>query len=230
MKKKLIEEAFKKAREERKKRFEEDPSLISLAEDISEYVFHKTNFRLGEKSYRNYLNEAKRLRDRKEDLKIKQIRVIQGLCDYTNYQHEICQENLQEKTMKKNTSVKQMILVASVAISVIITVVSIISKDGERWMTWQEDRYVEVKYDVKKFHKDELEPYDKQKMTNFRKIVNPNCNTQYFSKKGKKITWYYKRGKGDLEIFTSSGYHPTNGKPLKPITAYMIRTHICPNY
>ena len=230
MRKKLIEEAFIKAKEERIKKLEERPSLITLAEDISEYVFQQTSFRLGEKSYRNYLNAAKKLKDSKEDIKIKQTRVIQGLCEYTNYGNEICKETLPSKEGDQSTSVKQMILVASVAISIIVTVISIISKDGERWMTWKNDHYEEVKYNVKKYQYDELEPYDKQKIENFKKIVNPDCNTRYFSEKGRKITWYYKRGKGDLEIFTGSGYHPTNGKPLKPVTKYMIRTHICPNY
>ena len=34
----------------------------------------------------------------------------------------------------------------------------------------------------------------------------------------------------DDEFFTSFGYHPETGDPLKPITEYMIRKYICDTF
>lgn len=105
-----------------------------------------------------------------------------------------------------------------------------VTKEKERWMQWKDGEYVEVKFNSSEFSKENLELFDKKKQETFKQIKNPDCNTAYFSKRGKPITWYYKIAKGNLEIFTSSGFHPRNGKSLKPITVYMIREHICSEY
>jgi len=103
----------------------------------------------------------------------------------------------------------------------------ILSKSDERWMTWKNDRYVEIKFNITQYYSDELELYDQKKMEDFKKIENPDCNTKYFNDKGEPITWYYKIGKDNLEIYTAPGLHPINGKTLKPITRYIIKEHIC---
>lgn len=125
------------------------------------------------------------------------------------------------------------IIIINTTILILVSVLvssGVIAKKSERWMQWQDDRYVEVEFELSKYYKDLLIPYNKEQLENFKKITNPNCDTKYFTEKGKAITWYYKKGKGNLEIFTAPGSHPTNGKNLKAITPFMIREYLCEGY
>ena len=45
-----------------------------------------------------------------------------------------------------------------------------------------------------------------------------------FFENGKPIVWYAKQD-GLVELFNAPGFHPETGKPLKPITKYMIKKH-----
>ena len=45
-----------------------------------------------------------------------------------------------------------------------------------------------------------------------------------FFKYGKAVVWYSKN-EGKVEIFNSPGFHPESGKPLKPITKYIIKKY-----
>jgi hypothetical protein len=103
-------------------------------------------------------------------------------------------------------------------------------KSQEKWMIWKENQYVAVEFSATKYYKGLLEPYDQKALETFKKIENPDCNTRYFNTNGEPVLWYYKVRKGHLELYTSPGLHPTNGKTLKAITRYMIQTHICPTY
>lgn len=85
MHKELIIKAFNKAKELRKKCGEKKPSQISLAEDISDYIDRIKNFRLGERRFRDYYNEAEKLKSSNEDISIQQLKVIIGLCKYIGY-------------------------------------------------------------------------------------------------------------------------------------------------
>ena len=44
---------------------------------------------------------------------------------------------------------------------------------------------------------------------------------------GKAVVWYSKVN-GKPEFFTTHGFHPVTGKPLKPITYYMIHKYVDP--
>ncbi len=121
--------------------------------------------------------------------------------------------------------------IISILVLTIITILIVnLSNNNERWMQWKNGEYMEVEFDESKFSKEDLEVLDKKKLEGFKQIKNPDCHTIYFSKRGKPVTWYYKVKKGILEVFTGSGFHPLNGKPLKPITEYMIKEHICAEY
>lgn len=225
MRKELIVEAFKKAKEERLKNNESKPSLIQQAEDISNYVKEKTGFSLGERQYRNYLQEAEELKNSNRDIHIQQIKVIRGLCEYTGNKNKTC------KDIKPPIPPYYKIIALIIILGTItVTTSDFINKSNERWMTWQKDRYVEVKFDLFKYYKDELETYDEKKLKTFKQILEPDCDTEYRNAKGDWVLWYYKRGKNDLDIFTAPGTHPINGKALKRITKYMIREHICEDY
>src|SRR5690606_29098476 len=75
----------KKGEELRKEKGEKKPSVVRIAEDISSYVDETEGFSLGDKSFRNYFKEAKRLKDSEKDISIKQLQVITGLCRYLGY-------------------------------------------------------------------------------------------------------------------------------------------------
>ena len=126
---------------------------------------------------------------------------------------------------------KLVIINILVLITILISISSDIwSKNGDRWMTWQKNQYIEVNFNISKYYNDQLIPYDENKLNLFKEIENPDCDTEYFTEKGKSKLWYYKVGKGNLELYTAPGLHPTNGKTLRPITRYMVREHICPEY
>jgi len=131
--------------------------------------------------------------------------------------------------IKKN---KKLVVVNVVVLIVIIITIStdILSMNGDRWMTWDENKYVEVTFNLKDYYNDALVPYDQNKIDLFKEIEKPDCETDYLNNKGEAKLWYYKVGKGNLELYTGPGLHPTNGKTLRPITRYMIREHICPDF
>lgn len=50
-------------------------------------------------------------------------------------------------------------------------------------------------------------------------------NKLIFFKNDKPLVWYYKHD-GEVELFNSPGFHPETGKPLKPITQYIIDKYL----
>lgn len=56
------------------------------------------------------------------------------------------------------------------------------------------------------------------------KKMKINKNTIFF-KNDKPVVWYCKRN-GNVEFFNSFGYHPETGKPLKPVTHYIINKYV----
>ena len=56
------------------------------------------------------------------------------------------------------------------------------------------------------------------------KKIEVNKQTVFF-RNGKPLVWYSKRN-GEISYFNSHGIHPETGRPLKPITEYMIDKYI----
>lgn len=231
MHKKLIIEAYKKAQENRKEKGDNDPSKADSTEDLSIYLKDESGWEISPTRLQQYLNEAKALKNKKEDIKIKQIAVIYGLCNYLGFssykEFKVSNATLSEKIRYFFIKNRDALIIS--LITIICCIVFTLA-NRQYWMIWNGLEYVEVSFDIKKFEDGELKIYSADKIRNFKKIPNPDCNTIYINEKGDKVTWYYKRGKNDLEIFTSSGVHPINGKALDDITEYMIREHICPEY
>lgn len=96
-------------------------------------------------------------------------------------------------------------------------------------MIWEVDHYEEVSFDPKKYGIGKLKLYKKERILYFKKIEG-TCEYTYFDTEGEVRVWYGKNHTGKLELFTSLGLHPETGKTLKPITKYMIRKYICPEY
>ncbi|RTY87136.1 hypothetical protein [Flavobacterium sp. RSP15] len=55
------------------------------------------------------------------------------------------------------------------------------------------------------------------------KKVDCSSTLQFFNKET-PIVWYCKRD-GVIELFNMAGFHPVTGKPLKPITKYIIKKY-----
>nr|WP_321237545.1 hypothetical protein [uncultured Psychroserpens sp.] len=235
MNKYLVINAIELARTNKKKDGIRKPSLTDLAEELSDYIDKNENFKLGERSYRDYYNDAKKLEDQNDDISIKQISVINGLCSYLGYNnYKEFTDNLKEKGNEKwlndiKISIKKNKITLTVILSVLVILIVIKSISLQRWMIWQDDHYVEVKLDVNKYDINQLKVYKEDRILNFKQII-PDCNTKFFKSDGSENLWYGKNKYGELEYFTDYGLHPETGSTLKKITSYMVRKHICETY
>lgn len=240
MHKKLITQAFEKAKNERKNIGDINPSLSNIAKDISNYVDEKTGLSLGERTYRDYFNEAKKLISEDRDININQLRVLNGLYTYLGYKNyaEFVEDNpptviipVPTKPEDDSPTIKTIWEdnTKTIVISFIILISSIIiiPINKTKWMVWQDGEYIEVNFDTSKYEFQQLKIYNKNRIINFKQNKAPNCNTKFFKLNGKPNLWYGKNAKGELEYFTYYGKHPETGDTLKKITKYMITTHIC---
>ncbi len=246
MHKTLIQKAFKKAKKERLKIGDKRPSLTSQSEDISDYISIVCNYDIGEMRLRQYLNQSIDLNMETEDININQLKVINGLCNYLGFENyegfinkqitDISTLGEQAKidaTSKENIGTPINIWIRKnkivVTFSILLFAILIIntSFDKQRWMVWEKYHYVEVEADVKKYKSYQLKELDQKLIKNFKKINSPDCNTDCFTIEGKAKVWYWKKNNKEIELYTSAGLHPTNGKTLKPITIHMIRKYIC---
>ncbi|CAM4103854.1 hypothetical protein FLAN108750_10460 [Flavobacterium antarcticum] len=97
----------------------------------------------------------------------------------------------------------------------------------KKCMQWQKDHYIAVDCETKSTGILDLYttmPLNNE-LLNLRKIQV--CDTTIFFRHNKPVVWYSKTN-NNLEFFNGPGFHPENGKVLKPITFYMIHTHIKP--
>lgn len=99
----------------------------------------------------------------------------------------------------------------------------------QRWMIWEKDQYIEVAFNTEKYDLGQLKLLNEERLNDFKKIQT-NCATIFFNENGSAKIWYGKNIKKELEYFTSYGLHPETGKELDPITEYMIKKYICEVY
>ena len=93
--------------------------------------------------------------------------------------------------------------------------------EDKECMQWQVDHYEYVECNSKtteEFLEIPLEPADENKAK--LKKIEVNEHTTFFVN-DKPVVWYAKVN-GKPEFFNTHGFHPITGKPLKPITKYMI--------
>lgn len=145
MNKNLVVHAFAKAEQEIKKTGVKNPSLTQKATELSDYLEQKAEIVLGEKSLRIYRNEALKLSDEDEDISIKQIPVIEGLCNYLgydNYQDFINKTSLKSAEIKPSATKKAVkispvvkVITAAVAIG-ILSLLLYSYTHRQRWMIW----------------------------------------------------------------------------------------------
>lgn len=80
---KLIIDAFKRAEKEEELKGNKKPSKSARALELSVALFEQSGVQIGEKSLRNYYNEA--LKNTGEDIKIAQVEVVKGLLKYLGF-------------------------------------------------------------------------------------------------------------------------------------------------
>ena len=242
MHQKLILEAFEKARKDEEMETGIYVSNHKVSERISDLLFNDYKCTFGDKSLRILFNEARESNEKK--VVIKQQIVINSLCKYLGFDSYIDfvgnNEDLKNKNVlplekQKNKKVEwskgvlKVIKNNKIAFILGITLlvfVIIFSFNKQRWMVWENNKYVEVKFDTEKYNIGQLKIYKEERIKFFKKIV-PNCDVKYFKENGQARFWYGKNPNGKLEIFTSLGLHPQTGKTLKPISKYMIDKYFC---
>jgi len=92
-------------------------------------------------------------------------------------------------------------------------------------MQWQKNHYEKVDCSAVQqgiISSNEIMPID-NRLINLQKI-EVNQQTQFF-KNGEPLV-YYSKSKGKVSFFNSYGINPETGKPLKPITQYMIDKYV----
>ncbi len=118
------------------------------------------------------------------------------------------------------------ILVSAIILIAIAGIIYCLIKggcSGRHCMFWNVDHYEQISCTPS--HGDTLViALDSARLLHFRKITQPDTIT--YNNLG--MVWYLK-SHGDIEFFTSGGYHPVETKrKLKPITIYIIDQYIHP--
>jgi hypothetical protein len=151
---------------------------------------------------------------------IEELTVVKGDKNEENQNHIVIIPTKSEE--KKNWKKKIGIGVLSVAglFSVGYTAKDLIIEEKE-CMQWQTDHYEYI--DCNSSTSQEIleipvEPADESK-AKLRKIEVTETTTFFVN--DKPVIWYSKVN-GKPEFFNTHGFHPVTGKPLKPITKYMI--------
>lgn len=232
MHKTLIINAFEKVKVERKKQGEKSPSLTNIAEDLASFVKESEGLSLDEKSYRNYFNDARKCINTAEDISIKQLKVVNGLCEFLGFEnYEDFTNSIGDKSLSKSLVLfcrKNTVILITLVILVVGSLVYY-SVNKQRWMVWDGNSYNEAKFDAEELSNGILKLHNENRIEYFKKIV-PDCNTIFFKEDGTENLWYGKNSNGELEYFTALGLHPETKKTLKKITKHMIKKYICEEF
>lgn len=125
-----------------------------------------------------------------------------------------------------NQTKKKIIIIsiAFIALFFIGNTVKNIFFPAKECMQWKENHYEAVDCLNDKLGIGQLNliiPLDE----NICKMVKLNLETELvFFRNEKPLVWYSKNN-GQIELFNQPGFHPETGKPLKPITRYIIETY-----
>ncbi|MES2545636.1 MAG: hypothetical protein V4548_12175 [Bacteroidota bacterium] len=144
---------------------------------------------------------------------------------------------LQENTTKPKVTQAQILRITNLANQIfnmlkVLIIVSILGYGVKEFffqkkdcMQWQNDHY-EVVDCVNKIQSVapmiEAKPIIEEELK--LKKIEVNMHTTFFHN-DKAVIWYSKN-KDKIEYFNNGGFHPVNGKPLQPITVYMINKYI----
>jgi hypothetical protein len=227
MYKKIVQEAFKKAQRE----IPGKTTKTSISEHISEVLLNGFKTQISGRTLRNLIDESNKI-DAGEDISISTDYILY-LCKYLGYEdYNAFLKSHPNEVKNKNKVVgylKSNWIILLICFITIIGAITVSAFNKQRWMVWDDTKYVETDFDAEKYNLNQLKLYKEEHIENFKKLV-PNCETKYFNEDGSEMVWYGKNKNGDLEYFSFFGKHPDSGKTLKPITEYMIRKYICDSY
>ncbi|WP_452223492.1 hypothetical protein [Lacinutrix chionoecetis] len=226
MHRKLLTEAFEKAKKERG-----FTQKIHVTRFLSDYIIEDTKKPYGERILRNHYKNA--IENREEDVELKSFaaKSLAKYVGYNSYEDYTTKTKGVLPTIHNISFIKKHKLkfIFLSPIIIIIILLSTMTVNNQRWMIWQNDHYVEVKFDPSLYSVSDLKLYKEERINTFKKI-KPDCDIIFFKGDGSVNIWYGKNTKKELELFTSLGLHPETGRTLKPITEYMITKYICSDF
>ena len=233
MKKKLFKAVFEKAKNQ-----SGSTTRNGLSKYLENIFMNELRFNINQitfvRYYKKYIEENEELTSNPNtDLLNKSAEYL----DYKNYEDFVSKNisvskveadvvEIPKPYFKVNKKNKFTVIAISIFLFVLLIGTTI---NQPRWMVWNNDHYIEVNFDLKKYDIGELEVYSEERIKYLKKI-KANCEVEFFDKSGDVKIWYGKNRQSDLELFTSIGLHPETGKTLKPITKYMIKKYFCQNY
>lgn len=214
----LLLKAFEKAEKEI-----HSDKPTHMAEHLSDFIYEQSRQQFGERRLRDHYTAVKK----GNAIDLKKF-VANALSIYLGYEsfEDFVKAN-PTVPIKKKTFFKHYKWPLAGVLFILLISWGYHQLTKERWMVWQEDRYVEGSFDEKRLQEGTLKLYNEDRVNNFRKIYT-DCDTRYKTPDGQVLIWYGKNASGKLEYFTSLGKHPETGKTLKELSPYMFKKHICP--
>ena len=178
----------------------------------------KTNYPITDKNASFNLYEEK-----KEQTTITEAITIQHPIIKTTIVPKITLAHIQHKTISVKQIFKTLIFLVVILVSAYGIKELFIPK--KECMQWQKDHYEVV--DCSSTTQgigamNEVKPIIEEELK--LKKMEVSLQTPFFQK-NKATIWYCKKNE-KLEFFNCAGFHPENGKPLKPISQYIIDKYI----
>lgn len=208
LKEELLRQLFEKAQESGAPN-----TKNGVCKAISEGIEEQFNFNISSRTLAHYYDW---MQGTKEPIQVRKDiwDILARYVGYMNYEVFV-RENRRNGTNKKRFLFLIFILLGSV---IFLT----IWWTRPQCMVWVEDHYETTVCDGSGTLA--IDPVALKKMTR----VEVDCDTTvFFDQQGKPLIFYYKTREETLEYYTYLGMHPVHGKPLKPITGYMIQKYPC---
>lgn len=131
----------------------------------------------------------------------------------------------QEKAENKKSFPRQAILVIAILLVTVMGLLGYQMWNKNECLLWNDNQYELVDCETEEAHffqSVDKKPYSKSLLA-LRKIEVSDTTT--FFRREKPQVWYCKSEKR-IDYFNGPGFHPVNGKILKPITNYMVEKYV----
>jgi len=234
MKKIIFREAFKKAENQCG-----NCTKHGLSSHLEKVFTNDLKFSINKitfvRYYEKYIdNDKKNTSNPSSDL-LNKVSEYLGYINYEDFVTKNCKEEISNTDEKFNSINVFKSFLKKYNVTIIVSCLLIIgfavyfSKNKQRWMVWNGNQYVEVKFDAEKYNSGQLKLYSEEKIINFKKIPF-NYKTDFFYSNEHRKIWYGQNRKKEVEYFTALGLHPETGKMLYPVTESMINKYIDSSY
>ncbi len=222
----IVKAAFKKAKKEYV-----NTKKYRLSEYIADQVEEMSKIRITSKTFVSYYEkyiEKKEVRTVPKHENIERLCLFLGYDSYESYVSENYHQNTatpQEEGPTKNHDIER-------KITIILWVVAIlvigfvgynklkINNTHNECMIWVDDHYEPIDCSGKR---GEIK-LDQETLEEMKQLNGLCKGSTFFLPNDEPIVWYDKYH-NKLTFFTKEGIHPTNGRTLKPITPYIIKTY-----